>query len=94
MKEIITKVKNVIISITSKVGDKNMHLICSFLITFVIGLFNVLAGILVGCIVGLAKEIYDLFRYKKYGEGVGFSNSDLAYGSFGIVIAIIILILL
>ena len=94
MKEIITKVKNIITNITSKVGDKNMHLICSFLITFIIGLFNALAGILAGCIAGLTKEIYDLFRYKKYGEGVGFSNSDLAYDSLGIVAAIIILILL
>lgn len=94
MREIIIKIKNVITNITSKVGDKNMHLICSFLITFIIGLFNVLAGVLVGCIVGLAKEIYDLFRYKKYGEGVGFNNSDLAYDSLGIVIAIIILVLL
>ena len=80
--------------VLSKFKDEQLHLICSFLITFIIGLFNILAGVLVGCAVGLAKEIYDLFRYKKYGEGVGFSNSDLAYDSLGIVIAIIILILL
>lgn len=88
----MTKIKNVITNITSKVGDKKMHLICSFLITFVIGLFNVLAGILVGCIVGLAKEIYDMFRYKKYGEG--FSSSNLAYDALGIVIATIILLVI
>lgn len=92
MKEIIIKVKNVITNITSKVGDKNMHLSCSFLITFIIGIFNILAGVLVGCIAGLAKEIYDLFRYKKYGEGIGFSSADLIYDALGIFIAALILI--
>lgn len=87
------KIKNLVNKLTSKVGDKKMHVIYSFLITFIVGLFNILAGILVGCIAGLTKEIYDLFRYKKYGEGIGFSSADLAYDSLGIIIAIIVLIL-
>lgn len=94
MKEFILKIKDIITQITIKVGDKKMHAICAFIITFIIGLFNLISGIVASIIVSLAKEIFDEFRKKKYQDGIGFSNSDLLADVIGIIIAVIILVIL
>lgn len=94
MNKIITKIKDFISMITSKIGDKNMHIICSFLITFIFGLFNILAGVIISFMAGFAKEIYDQFRYENYGEGTGFDKADIAYDIVGILVAVAILLLL
>lgn len=94
MNKIISKIKEYITILSNKIGDKAMHAICSFIITFIIGLFNILAGVLLGCIIGLSKEIYDQFKYEKYGKGVGFDREDLVYDMLGIIIALVILILI
>lgn len=94
MKEFILKIKDIITQITIKVGDKKMHAICAFIITFIIGLFNLISGIVASIIVSIAKEIFDEFRKKKYQDGIGFSNSDLLADVIGIIIAVIILVIL
>lgn len=94
MNKIWIKIKNFVKTVVNKIGDKNTHMLSAFLITFIIGLFNILMGVLISCVVGLAKEIYDQFRYEKYGEGTGFNKTDLVYDMFGILIAIAVLLLL
>lgn len=94
MNKFISKIMGYINQLTAKVGDKNMHLICSFIITFIFGLFSVMLGIFMGCVAGLGKEIYDHIRYIKYQEGVGFDNKDLVYDLVGIVLAVILLIII
>lgn len=89
MNSLINKLKDIVI----KIGDKNAHFICSFIITFFTGLIDIMLGIFIGCVVGLIKELYDLFRYKSKGEGVGFDMEDLAYDFLGILVAVIILII-
>lgn len=91
---LIDKIEGFINKLTAKFGDKKMHAICSFLITFIFGLFNLLSGILIGCIAGLAKEVYDQFKYVKHGEGVGFDKSDLVYDVIGIAIAVVLLLII
>lgn len=87
------KIKNLVNKLTSKVGDKNMHIICSFLITILFGQIGILVGAIAGCVAGLAKEAYDEYKYKKLGEGVGLDKENLYYDVLGVAIAIIVLIL-
>lgn len=93
MNKLISKLKDIITNIVIKIGDKNAHFICSFIIVFFIGLIDIMLGIFIGCAIGLAKELYDLFRYKIKGEGVGFDSEDLAYDFLGIIVAVVILII-
>lgn len=94
MKEIVIKIKDFVNSITVKIGDKNMHSICSFIITFAFGLIDILLGLVIGLLAGFGKEFYDQYRYDKKNEGVGFDKEDIIYDLAGIAIAICILILL
>lgn len=86
MKNLLLKIKDIV----SKIGDKNMHIICSFLITFLIGLINVIAGVVIACTIGLAKGIYDQFKQEKCIKGFETSYYDV----IGVVIALIVLIVL
>lgn len=87
----LNKIKNFINNLISKIGDKNVHLICGFLITLILGLiFNVIVGIVAGCVAGLAKETLDELRK----NGTGFDKKDLYYTLAGVIIAAIIVILL
>lgn len=95
MNTFITKIKDLVNKLTSKVGANKMHVICSFIITLVFGLiFGIIPGIFIGCLTGIAKEIYDEFRFRKELEGIGFDKSDLMYDAIGVVSATIILAIL
>lgn len=95
IKELLSKVKNLINKMTSKLGDKKMHVLCGFISTLLIGLlFNVVTGVMIGCIVSLAKEMYDEVLYRQGDDIEGFNKSDLAYSILGVVIAAIILIII
>lgn len=88
MKNLLPKIKDIV----SKIGDKNMHIIYSFLIVFLIGLINIIAGVVIACIIGLAKGIYDQFKQSGYFNG--FESSNLYYDTIGIIIALVVLIIL
>lgn len=95
MNTFITKIKDLVNKLTSKVGANKMHVICSFIITLVFGLiFGIIPGIFIGCLAGIAKEIYDEFRFRKESEGIGFDKSDLMYDAMGVVSATMILAIL
>lgn len=94
MNKIVLKLKELLNKLTDKLGYKKMHILCSFVITFVFGLLGIVFGIFVGCLAGLAKEAYDHIKYVLYQEGNGFSKEDLSYDVIGIVIAVIILLIL
>lgn len=95
MNTFITKIKDLVNKLTSKVGANKMHVICSFIITLVFGLiFGIIPGIFIGCLAGIAKEVYDELKFKKDSTGVGFDKSDLIYDAIGIVSATIILVIL
>lgn len=95
MNTFITKIKDLVNKLTSKVGANKMHVICSFIITLVFGLvFGIMPGIFIGCLAGIAKEIYDKFRFRKESEGIGFDKSDLVYDALGIISATVIILVL
>lgn len=94
MKEVLLKIKTFINNLTSKVGDKKMHFTCSFVITLIVGLFNIIGGIVTGCACGLLKEFYDEFRYREHSDGVGFDKKDLTADALGVIVASIILLIL
>lgn len=94
MNKIIIRIKDFINKVTVKIGANKMHVICSLIITLIVGfIFSPLFGIFVGGVVGLTKELYDELIYRKYSKGIGFDKSDLIYDSIGIVIATIILLI-
>lgn len=93
MKDIFIKIKELFSKISDKLGSNKTSMLVAFLVTLIFGFINLILGIVVGCVVSLAKEIYDWFRLKKYGEGEGFSKTDLHYDIVGIIIAVIILLL-
>ena len=39
--------------------DKRKHFIAGFVISFIVGIFNPIAGILVGCVAAFIKEWWD-----------------------------------
>lgn len=94
MNKIVLKIKDLVNKLTSKIGDKKMHMLCSFIITFIFGLFGIVTGIFIGCLAGLAKEIYDHIRYTLYQQGVGFDKDDLVYDVIGIALAAILLLII
>ena len=86
--------KEWILSLISKIGDKNMHLLCCFTITLLIGLFNLFVGIVVGILVGITKELYDLVMKKLDKGGTGFDEVDLMYDIIGVAIATAVLLVI
>lgn len=89
MNKILIKIKDLLNKLESKIGDKKMHILCSFVITFLFGLLGIITGIFMGCLAGLAKEVYDYIK-----QGSGFSKEDLMYDIVGIVIAVILLLII
>ena len=94
MNKIVLKLKELLNKLTAKLGDKKMHMLCSFIITFIFGLLGIVFGIFMGCLIGLAKEVYDHIRYIMYQEGVGFDKEDLVYDVIGIAIATVLLLII
>lgn len=94
MNKIILKLRELLNKLTDKLGHEKMHILCSFMITFIFGLLGIVFGVFVGCLTGLAKETYDHIKYVLYQEGIGFSKEDLLYDVIGIVIAVVILLIL
>ena len=43
--------------------DKNLHFLCGFIISLLIGLDSPVYGLCAGVIAGVAKEVYDYFDY-------------------------------
>lgn len=95
MNKILLKIKEFITNITIKIGDKQMHALCSIIITLLFGIiFNPIVGLIVGGAAGILKELYDEFRFRKYNEGVGFDKEDIVYDLVGVLVPTLILILL
>lgn len=94
MNKIVLKIKSFLSKLTAKLGSENTHTLCSFVITFVFGLLGIIFGIFVGCLAGLAKEMYSQVRYTQHQEGEGFNKENLAYDIIGISIAVIVLLLI
>ena len=94
MNKIVLKIKELLNKLTAKLGDKKMHVLCSFIITFIFGLFEIVFGIFIGCLVGLANQTYDYIKYIIYQEGNGFDKEDLIYDVIGIAIATILLLII
>lgn len=89
MNTIITKIKEFISTLASKIGSNKMHMLCSLIVTFAFGLINIPLGVILGYIAGIAKELYD-----KYIDKEEISKDDLKYDAIGIVLALIILIII
>ncbi len=60
--------------------------IITLLVTFLLGLYNIVIGVVAGCVLSLAKEFYRKVKNK--------DNSSLEYDVLGILVAAIVLILI
>lgn len=87
------KIKTIINTLISKIGDKPLHAICSALITIFAGQLSLIFGIFAGLLVGLAKESYDEYKFRVKSEGSGFDWADVKYDILGVIIGAIILIM-
>lgn len=64
--------------------DKAMHLIAGFYIGFFASIIHPIAGLLIGCSAGLAKEIRDKIVYD------GFDSMDLFYSCLGALLGMLV----
>ncbi len=87
----LTSLYNVLIS---KIGDKTLQALCSFVITFLFGLLGILLGVLLGCMCAIAKEAYSEYQYKVNTEGTGWNWDNIKYSVIGIVIALVLLLII
>ena len=84
-------IKNWINNIISFIKDNNKlkHVLISFAIVLVVGVFNLKVGVALAMVASISKELYDKYR----SNGSGWDWKDLIADLIGIVIGILILIL-
>ena len=70
--------------------DKMLHLIVSFVLTFIsVNIFGYAVGILCSCLVFVLKEMYD----SKKENPTGFSKEDIKYDLYGMCAALLLMII-
>lgn len=68
--------------------DKKLHILCGFAICVFVGiLFNSNVGLLVACLAGIGKEVYDYFHPKQHSVEL----ADFLATVFGGIIGFIII---
>ena len=68
--------------------DKELHVLCGFAICVFVGLiFNSNIGLLVSCLAGIGKEVYDYFHPKQHSVEL----ADFIATMFGGVVGFLIL---
>ena len=89
--KIESKIVNVLSNTANKLGietDKFAHLVCTFVITLLLGIiFNLNVAVITTSVISVAKEVYDMYK----PNPSGFSFEDLEFDIYGMFIAILLL---